>query len=150
MINRTFEFAVAAFVISLTTAVFSTLQWFTSESNARASTAIALSIKDMQDANIVQWRHDYGALIGDNRPNIAYASKAYFFYLNYVSRLLNTKEVDSAYVSETLKCQIFVDYESIYLNGKIKERRFSDALPAAEQVSDMADFHKAMLGRLKC
>jgi hypothetical protein len=130
-------------VISAVTFVISF--WYNSWHRPAIDAAIDLSIKNLY-GDIAQLRNHYydvmtGKFDSTNRLTKNDSANAYIYYLEYISKLLNSNQLNENYISNGVKCQIIENYKRTYLDKRFFESADEKSVfPALSQVPEMQQF----------
>jgi hypothetical protein len=130
--------ALIAVVISV---VISLVSLYFNWNQARISSAIELSIKNLY-GEIADLRNSFepffdkaGQVDLDTRNKV----NAFIYYLDYAAQLINADRIDESYVSTALKCQMHDYYDQAYLHDRPDPLK---ALPSPTQIKALEKWYK--------
>ncbi|GJD76393.1 DUF4760 domain-containing protein [Methylobacterium goesingense] len=136
-----------AFYLALISAGFSFYQWWNSEEATKINATVDISRKFFEDKNFETYMNTIGKIgekFADN-PLKGFETDIdskrnlikYFYHMDYIASLSNRKLIEPRYMSDLLKCNIFLSYfvydrfkDSIFKDVSIKDTKtFIDKTP---------------------
>jgi hypothetical protein len=140
--------ATLSLVISIGGTIFTIYQWHYGEVNRAVQEAVQLSSDEEKDSGIMRLRTTYLDFMNNRNINdqnrVDKGAEAAFFlmHLDLLARRINAGTLNEDYISFMVKCEIFGNYRTVYLQKSFKAGVIPAFLPKQETVPNLAEFYR--------